>query len=78
MEEASSTFKVNQGMISRYDKTLLFIKKHIPEGKTVLDLGVFSLVALILNYLFEAIMFPTIFTLAIRGSVLKQKVRHHC
>ncbi len=40
MEETSSTFKVNQGMISRYDKTLLFIKKHIPEGKTVLDLGV--------------------------------------
>lgn len=40
MEETSSTFQVNKGMTSRYDKTLLFIKKHIPEGKTVLDLGV--------------------------------------
>lgn len=40
---------------------------------TVLDLGVFSLVALILNYLFEAIMFPTIFTLAIRGLGSKTK-----
>ena len=40
---------------------------------TVLDLGVYSLVALILNYLFEAIMFPTIFTLAIRGLGSKTK-----
>ncbi|UKK51637.1 sugar MFS transporter [Prevotella sp. E13-17] len=34
---------------------------------TFLDLGVLSLFALVLNYLFEAIMFPTIFSLAIRG-----------
>ena len=33
----------------------------------MLNLGRLSLVALILNYLFEAIMFPTIFSLAIRG-----------
>lgn len=33
----------------------------------LLDLGTASLVALILNYLFEAIMFPTIFSLALRG-----------
>lgn len=33
---------------------------------TMLDLGKLSLVALILNYLFEAIMFPTIFSLAVR------------
>ena len=31
------------------------------------DLGTVSLVALVLNYLFEAIMFPTIFSLAVRG-----------
>lgn len=36
-------------------------------GLTMLNLGTVSLVALILNYLFEAIMFPTIFSLAIRG-----------
>jgi len=34
---------------------------------TMLNLGTVSLVALIANYLFEAIMFPTIFSLAIRG-----------
>lgn len=33
---------------------------------TMLNLGTLSLVTLILNYLFEAIMFPTIFSLAIR------------
>lgn len=33
----------------------------------LLDLGTVSLVALIANYLFEAIMFPTIFSLAVRG-----------
>jgi len=33
---------------------------------TMFDLGRLSLVALILNYLFEAIMFPTIFSLAVR------------
>lgn len=36
-------------------------------GLTMLNLGTVSLMALILNYLFEAIMFPTIFSLAIRG-----------
>ena len=34
---------------------------------TMLDLGKVSLVALILNYLFEAIMFPTIFSLSLRN-----------
>ncbi len=33
---------------------------------TMLDLGTVSLIALIANYLFEAIMFPTIFSLAVR------------
>ena len=33
---------------------------------TMMNLGTLSLVALILNYLFEAIMFPTIFSLAVR------------
>lgn len=34
---------------------------------TMLNLGRLSLYALIANYLFEAIMFPTIFSLAVRG-----------
>ena len=34
---------------------------------TMLNLGKVSLVALILNYLFEAIMFPTIFSLSLRN-----------
>lgn len=34
---------------------------------TMFNLGTLSLAALILNYLFEAIMFPTIFSLAIQG-----------
>lgn len=34
---------------------------------TILNLGTISLVALIANYFFEAIMFPTIFSLAISG-----------
>ena len=34
---------------------------------TMLDLGKVSLVVLILNYLFEAIMFPTIFSLSLRN-----------
>lgn len=33
----------------------------------LMDMGTVSVVALILNYLFEAIMFPTIFSLAVRG-----------
>ena len=34
---------------------------------TMLNLGIASLVALIANYLFEAIMFPTIFSLSVQG-----------
>ena len=34
---------------------------------TMLNLGTLSLIALIANYLFEAIMFPTIFSLALQG-----------
>lgn len=33
----------------------------------MLDLGKVSMVALVLNYLFEAMMFPTIFSLSLRG-----------
>ena len=40
---------------------------------TMLNLGTVSLVALILNYLSEAIMFPTIFSLAIEGLEAGQK-----
>lgn len=36
-------------------------------GVVLLDLGKWSMIALIANYLFEAIMFPTIFTLALQG-----------
>ena len=36
-------------------------------GFVLLDLGKWSMIALIANYLFEAIMFPTIFTLALQG-----------
>jgi len=42
---------------------------------TVADLGQVSLVALITNYLFEAIMFPTIFSLALEGVVGQKKKR---
>jgi MFS transporter, FHS family, L-fucose permease len=37
-------------------------------GLVLLDLGKCSMIALVCNYLFEAIMFPTIFTLALQGS----------
>ena len=40
---------------------------------TMLNLGVVSLVALIANYLFEAIMFPTIFSLSVQGLGDKKK-----
>ena len=40
---------------------------------TMFDLGMLSLVALIANYLFEAIMFPTIFSLAVQGLGSSQK-----
>lgn len=36
-------------------------------GLVLCDLGVVSLVALVCNYLFEAIMFPTIFSIALTG-----------
>ncbi len=36
-------------------------------GLVLLNLGLVSMVALVCNYLFEAIMFPTIFSLALRG-----------
>ena len=40
---------------------------------TMLNLGTVSLVALIANYLFEAIMFPTIFSLSVQGLGDKKK-----
>ncbi len=36
-------------------------------GLVMLNLGMISMVALVCNYVFEAIMFPTIFSLALRG-----------
>ena len=36
-------------------------------SKVLLNLGKVSMVALVLNYAFEAIMFPTIFSLSLRG-----------
>ena len=36
-------------------------------GLVLLDLGKCSMIAIVCNYLFEAIMFPTIFTLALQG-----------
>lgn len=36
-------------------------------GLVLLDLGKCSMIALVCNYLFEAIMFPTIFTLTLQG-----------
>ena len=36
-------------------------------GLVLLDLGKCSMISLVCNYLFEAIMFPTIFTLALQG-----------
>ena len=35
-----STFKVTKSMINRYEKTFVFIKKHVPNATKVLDLGV--------------------------------------
>ena len=40
---------------------------------TMLNLGKLSLIALIANYLFEAIMFPTIFSLSVQGLGNKKK-----
>ena len=51
------------------EKVLLFcaIGTVITCSLIVLDLGIVSLVALFLGYAFEAIMFPTIFALSLRG-----------
>lgn len=35
-----SAFTITKGMISRYEKTFAFIKKHVPNAMKVLDLGV--------------------------------------
>jgi hypothetical protein len=40
MNKNTSTFTINKGMTSRYDKTLSFIQKHLPKEKRVLDLGI--------------------------------------
>jgi len=47
--------------------TILVITVLACMGLVLLDLGVLSMIALILNYAFEAIMFPTIFSLSLRG-----------
>ena len=39
----------------------------VSTSLVVLDLGILSLIALFLGYVFEAIMFPTIFALSLRG-----------
>ncbi|MDO4163607.1 MAG: sugar MFS transporter [Bacteroides sp.] len=53
----------------RAEKVLLFcaVGTVITTSLIVLDCGIVSLVALFLGYAFEAIMFPTIFALALRG-----------
>lgn len=45
----------------------------LTTGLIVLDLGVVSLVALFVGYLFESIMFPTIFAISLRGVGAKTK-----
>lgn len=35
-----SDFNITKGLTSRYEKTLSFIKSHIPDMERVLDLGV--------------------------------------
>ena len=39
----------------------------VTSSLIVLNLGIISLIALFLGYAFEAIMFPTIFALSLRG-----------
>ena len=53
----------------RAEKVLFFcaVGTVITTALVVLDLGVLSLVALFMGYAFEAIMFPTIFALSLRG-----------
>jgi len=40
MNNGESPFNIDKSMVSRYQKTLSFIKKYLPEAKYVLDLGV--------------------------------------
>lgn len=40
MDKNISTSTINKGMISRHDKTLSFIQKHLPDEKRLLDLGI--------------------------------------
>ena len=53
----------------RSEKVLLFcaVCTVITSLLIVLNVGIVSLVALFLGYAFEAIMFPTIFALSLRG-----------
>ncbi len=51
-------------------ETMLFVcavGSVVCIGLVLLNLGTVSMAALVCNYLFEAIMFPTIFSLALRG-----------
>ena len=45
----------------------------LTTGLIVLDLGIVSLCALFVGYLFESIMFPTIFAISLRGVGAKTK-----
>lgn len=51
------------------ERMLLFcaIGSVVSIGLVMLNLGAISMIALICNYAFEAIMFPTIFSLSLRG-----------
>jgi len=40
MNSNEASFTINDSLIRRYEKTLSFIHKNLPEGKTVLDLGI--------------------------------------
>lgn len=55
--------------IIRAEKVLLFcaICTVITTSLVVLNLGIISLIALFLGYVFEAIMFPTIFAISLKG-----------
>ena len=53
----------------RAEKVLFFcaVGTVVTSSLIVLNLGIISLIALFLGYAFEAIMFPTIFALSLRG-----------
>lgn len=55
--------------VIRAEKVLLFcaVCTVITTSLVVLNLGIISLVALFLGYVFEAIMFPTIFAISLKG-----------